>query len=54
MLSYKYSLSSIIYYYFDASGDTLLAWVGALSLFISGLLYLGLHFGCGKEFQKIQ
>lgn len=46
------SLSSVIYYYFEASDNTALAWIGALSLFITGVIYLCIYFGFGKKLEK--
>ena len=33
--------------------DTLLAWVSALGLFASGILFISLHFGCNKDFKEV-
>jgi len=46
------SLSSVLYYYFDSSDQTLLAWIGAMSLFVSGFVYIGIHFGCGGKVKE--
>lgn len=37
-----------MYYYFEACGMTLLAWVSAISLMVGGFFYVALHFGCYK------
>jgi cbb3-type cytochrome oxidase subunit 3 len=43
------SLSSVIYFYFEIIGSSVLAWVSALALFISGIIYFALHVGCYKK-----
>lgn len=32
--------------------ESLLAWVGAISLMVSGILYLSVHFGCHKDISR--
>jgi hypothetical protein len=39
----------VIYYYFEASDNSALAWIGAISLFVTGIIYLCFYFGCGKK-----
>jgi hypothetical protein len=29
-----------------------LAWVGAIALFVSGLIYMAIYFGCSKSIKK--
>lgn len=53
VIFYLLSLSSVIYYYFEASDENFLAWVGALSLFITGIVYLCIHFGWGEKLAKM-
>jgi hypothetical protein len=47
-----YSLSSIIYYYFAILGNTVMAWAGAVALFVSGFIYIGIYFGCSSTIKK--
>jgi len=42
----------VIYYYFEASDNAALAWIGALSLFFTGVFYLCIHMGCGGKIEK--
>jgi len=42
----------VIYYYFEASDNPALAWIGALSLFFTGMFYLCIHLGCGGKLEK--
>lgn len=41
-----------MYYYFIVLGNTVMAWAGAISLFVSGIMYLAIHFGCSKSLKK--
>lgn len=41
-----------MYYYFAILGNTFMAWAGAIALFVSGIIYLGIYFGCSKSIRK--
>lgn len=44
----RYSLSSIVYYYFSAISQEVLGYICGFVLMFTAFLYLGIHFGCAK------
>ena len=42
----------MIYFFFEVVGSSVLAWVSALALFITGIMYLFMHCECGKRLEQ--